>query len=401
MIAKKRNIAHGRQFDRFFPKPEGVEKVVFDFAQINNTLDTMKKVAEKYQSDTEQIASILQKSTRKATLASIWDFIYGHIQYKLDRQGVERIERPAATWAVRQEGVDCDGYSVFISSILLNLNIPHHFKDTKYNGESSWQHVYIVAPKEGQEIDYNSPSSYYTLDCVKDLFDDEHPNITDVKITPMAITQLSGLSLTVLSGTSNASLAFQKAKPIIEALLANSVENELAGIGMTISPHQRVIHEVYVNPVNGDVYGIDAAQNAWLLDFTTPNLQGVGFLKKIVSGVANIGKKVGNTIVGAGKTVVTGVVEVGKNLVSTVAINNAMQTNQLVTTSKQPASQLQPTKVSVSSSTSTPNFDTSNRVKRSKKPESPKKFNIADYKPHIAVGGGIVALIRSRKLRKK
>ena len=64
-------------------------------------------------------------------------------QYKLDKKGLEQLRRPARTWADRKSGVDCDCMSIFASSILTNLQIPHKFRITKYS-QDSWQHVYVI-----------------------------------------------------------------------------------------------------------------------------------------------------------------------------------------------------------------------------------------------------------------
>ena len=57
------------------------------------------------------------------SLHAIWDFVYQHVQYKLDDPGYEQVRRPLRTWLDRKRGADCEDYSVFISSILLNLGV--------------------------------------------------------------------------------------------------------------------------------------------------------------------------------------------------------------------------------------------------------------------------------------
>ncbi len=116
-------------------------------------------------------------------------FLYDHIQYKLDKKGLEQLRRPNRSWAERQTGIDCDCFSIFVSSILTNLKIPHSFRITKYNRDE-YQHVYVIVPAE------DSKSGYITIDCVLSEFNYEKP-FTAKKDFPMS---LNGINVAVLSG---------------------------------------------------------------------------------------------------------------------------------------------------------------------------------------------------------
>ena len=61
---------------------------------------------------------------------------------------------------------DCDCYATLIGSILENLNIPYKFRIAAYNGNSHFQHVYVIVP---------NGSGYYTCDPVVDKFNYEKP----------------------------------------------------------------------------------------------------------------------------------------------------------------------------------------------------------------------------------
>ena len=84
---------------------------------------------------------------------------------KKDAEGYEQIRSPARAWHDRFSGVDCDCYSVFISSILSNLGIAHTLRITKYQRDY-FQHIYPIVPFQ---------NGYITIDCVTDRFNYEVP----------------------------------------------------------------------------------------------------------------------------------------------------------------------------------------------------------------------------------
>jgi hypothetical protein len=165
---KKRHIAPGHAFDKLFPKSIKQDKVIRPEgkARLHHTINLIKQVVRDTKGDTALLAKTLKGKTLEDTCENIWNFVYHHIQYARDKAGVEQVRRPSRTWADRKKGVDCDCYTVFISSILSNLNIPHKVRITKYGGKSHFQHIYPIVP---------SKAGYLTLDCVTDRFNYEVP----------------------------------------------------------------------------------------------------------------------------------------------------------------------------------------------------------------------------------
>jgi hypothetical protein len=135
-------------------------------AQLHHTINLIRSLVHETKGDTRKLAAILKGNSLRATCRNIWHFVYEHIRYRKDQPGVEQVRRPARSWADRRQGVDCDCYTVFISSILLNLGISHRIRITKYGGKKHFQHIYPVVPTE---------RGYITLDCVTDAFDYEVP----------------------------------------------------------------------------------------------------------------------------------------------------------------------------------------------------------------------------------
>jgi hypothetical protein len=162
---RSRNITNGAAYEHLFPAAQGNIYTVKQNASLADTLAYIPKVVAKTKAQTKKFAAFVKGKNVYETCSNIWEFIYNHIQYRKDEKGYEQIRSPARTWQDRKEGVDCDCYSVFISSVLSNLAIPHALRITKYK-QDHFQHIYPVVPYQGR---------YITMDCVTDQFDYEVP----------------------------------------------------------------------------------------------------------------------------------------------------------------------------------------------------------------------------------
>lgn len=161
-----RPIRHGKGFDSFFPNVEKTDPIVMNNGNVEDTVRIMQKMVKQYANDTKKFAQFIKGKDTYDTAKRLWTFMYKHIQYKPDSDGVEQLRRPARVWADRATGVDCDCYSNFIASTLHNLNIPFKFRITKYDYKPYFQHVYVVIPYKGKEI---------IMDVVLDKFNLEKP----------------------------------------------------------------------------------------------------------------------------------------------------------------------------------------------------------------------------------
>ena len=153
MVAdNKRNIASGSQYDSLIPRPQGVKELLQKNSDnISDTMRFMGQIIGKWYKDTANLAPLLIGTSKFQTCHNIWDFVYNHIQYSTESE--EQLPRPAYTWHVkRRVGADCDDYAIFISTILLNLKINHVVRIAKYNGNTDFQHVYIVVPDASGDI---------------------------------------------------------------------------------------------------------------------------------------------------------------------------------------------------------------------------------------------------------
>ena len=198
---KTRNIQSGLAFDKLLPKSIKQDKVIRKEgkARLHHTINLIKQIVPETTGDTRLLANYLRGENIEDTCRNVWEFVYNHIQYQRDKTGIEQVRRPSRSWADRQQGVDCDCYTVFISSILTNLKIPHKVRITKYGGKQYYQHIYPIVP-----INHDS---FITLDCVTDRFNYEVP-YSEAKDFPMddrsPVGEIDGIS--DVSGVDSADL---------------------------------------------------------------------------------------------------------------------------------------------------------------------------------------------------
>ena len=179
-----RNIKSGKEYDYLFPQAKGGEITIKWNANVHYTLEFIPKMVAETLNDTKELSKLLKGTSDYETCRNIWDFVYNHIQYHHDEEGLEQVRRPARTWMDRVRGVDCDCYTVFISSILSNLQIEHTYRITKYKHKTYFQHIYPIVP--------TADGNYITMDCVVNEFNHEEP-FTQKKDSPMNLTYLNGI----------------------------------------------------------------------------------------------------------------------------------------------------------------------------------------------------------------
>ena len=183
---KKRKIKSGGEFDHLFPKPLFLDPTIKKGATVNDAVRFIPQVVRETLFQTAKLAPLLKGNNVYETCKNIWEFVYTHIAYKKDEEGKEQIRSPARGWHDRFHGIDCDCYTVFISSILSNLKIKHKLRITKYS-QDHFQHIYPIVPTTG--------GNYITVDCVVDRFNYEEP-YTEKQDTKMELEYLNGIPST-------------------------------------------------------------------------------------------------------------------------------------------------------------------------------------------------------------
>lgn len=181
---EKRKVKDGSEYNHLFPKAKLTEQTIKRNANVAHTVAFIPKVVKHTQWHTAKIAVLLKGKDVYETCRNIWYFVYTHITYQKDENGLEQIRSPARAWHDRHNGIDCDCYTVFISSILCNLHIEHTFRITKYK-ENYFQHIYPIVPlPNGKHI---------TMDCVVHQFNYEEP-YSEKQDTPMDLQFLNGVN---------------------------------------------------------------------------------------------------------------------------------------------------------------------------------------------------------------
>jgi hypothetical protein len=259
----RRKIRGGKEFDYMFPTPDGTDERVQHDGNVEDTVLWCGWVVKKYYRDTEKLASYLKGKSKdeKDLYKNIFDFCYNHIQYHLDRNGVEELRRPAVSWRDRKYGVDCDDFTMFIASILYNLGKPFEFRITKYN-RPNYQHIYLIVPVGN--------GSHITIDPVLDTFNYEKPyshkkdfNMKALNL-PGRQTGLAGpgnnigIPIEILAGLSAGALRRHDGEPdndLLKVILGEDLKDTINGLGsaedddMAMLRHLKRLRNVYVkNP---------------------------------------------------------------------------------------------------------------------------------------------------------
>lgn len=180
-------VKNGFEYDHYFPKTKLITITKKKGATVADTIRFIPTVVNETLFHTKRFAhEVIKADSLHQTCKNIWDFVYTHIAYKKDEEGKEQVRSPARAWHDRGniQGVDCDCYTVFISSILSNLKIKHILRITKY-GEDHFQHIYPIVPLPN--------GRYITIDCVVNSFDYEEP-YTEKKDTHMDLEYLNGVN---------------------------------------------------------------------------------------------------------------------------------------------------------------------------------------------------------------
>ena len=266
-----RNILDGTEFNRFFPfKPDHTDPIVHRDGTVEDAVEVMAQVAERYKADTALSAPFLQGKTVEETAENIWNFIHTYIQYREDQDGIEQIRRPLRAWTDRQHGIDCDCMSVFTSSILKNLNIPHYFRITKYGGPE-FQHVYVIIPQTRM----NGTRDYVVIDGVIDGFNKEK------KFSAHKDFNINGMKIQTLNGPGDQSLYdyLVQTRNLIESN-PETVQNKICPCDAL--PMFNMLIENWSDPVKRDRI---IANNANVERQNFPNLSFFQTLQQYMSGM--------------------------------------------------------------------------------------------------------------------
>lgn len=216
-------IYAGDEYDHLFPEPDWEDTVIKKSARLEDTLKQIPEVIFSTLEDTRKIAKKLKRKNHRETLRAIWLFVHHHIPYRRDEKGKEQLRRPSRLWFERKKrkdgsdgGGDCDCYTIFIGSTMVNLAIYFIPRITK-NTEPFFQHIYPISP--------TGDGGYITIDCVVDEFDHEAPYYEKKDIEIMELHYLSGL------GSAHDETEALEARDYSDEILDFTEEGETVDIG--------------------------------------------------------------------------------------------------------------------------------------------------------------------------
>lgn len=107
----------------------------------------LQEVLESDHDDTEAFAKLFPSTI--GGLRMLFDFVDANFQYIEDPDFNQWVQTPSFLWYTKRG--DCKSFTVFISSILRNMGLPHKIRYVSYGG-SKYTHVYPVAILKGREI---------------------------------------------------------------------------------------------------------------------------------------------------------------------------------------------------------------------------------------------------------
>lgn len=123
------------------------EKLLKRRATQFDTIKAMKEVA--YESAKEPYWSDLINKyhlyNNPEALKKIFDFVFYNTYFEKDPQNKQVIR--SGLRSLRDKKANCVDYCIMLSSFLLNLNIPHHFRmvSTNPNQPNNYGHIYVIA----------------------------------------------------------------------------------------------------------------------------------------------------------------------------------------------------------------------------------------------------------------
>jgi len=209
--AIERKIQDGSKFEKYFSMPKGGRKLIIKDGTVEQTvramIDIVNQDAHLIKKASEEL---FKRDTVKATAKAIFDWIYKYIKYNIEEG--EQLRNPLMVYHLGQRlaypfykkngyfhkdyTVDCDDISIFVASVLKNLNIPYLFRIASYRDylgkDNGFSHVYAVIPlQNGQEIIIDPV--YYAFDAEKIFNNKKDFFMTKKRLNGIDVYYLNGL----------------------------------------------------------------------------------------------------------------------------------------------------------------------------------------------------------------
>lgn len=125
------------------------------------TLATVVKIVEDDNFQVYKLAQHLKADTHKQSAYNVWHFLKMNFNYRFDTLGLEEIRDSERSYYDRKIGIDCEDFTVFAASLLIQMNYPAAMHVVDYdNNNGSYDHIFAV-------------TGNYIIDPVWEIFNEE------------------------------------------------------------------------------------------------------------------------------------------------------------------------------------------------------------------------------------
>ena len=130
------------------------------------TLQSIVSIIYDYAKSIQDLSLKLKGSTLLETSSNIWRFLKLNTTYKQDKFNFEELRTPRRL--IYDKIGDCDDYSIFTASVLLNLKYNPVLDIVAFNNKPNYGHIFVTIDN-------------IIVDAVMDKFNVIPPNITKTK----------------------------------------------------------------------------------------------------------------------------------------------------------------------------------------------------------------------------
>ncbi len=154
------------KWDKYFPKSNCEITKYANGKEIysGEGVKMMASWAKKHSWQAKKIAQVLNTGNKIDTLRNVHRFVFSNFQYSPDTY-TQHVQSPACAWHMREQGINCKGYTVVASAILQELGIKHYMRRVSFDG-TNFTHIFVVVPVNNKEyiIDGTLPQFNTTTD---------------------------------------------------------------------------------------------------------------------------------------------------------------------------------------------------------------------------------------------
>lgn len=200
-----RPILSGNTYAAYMP-PSDCSSRSLGRGDTRAAIEQMAATAIKYQRHTKKLSqTFFSNKTLSDLCQSLHSFLFTHFQYSIDGEA-QLLRSPACSWASRFSGIDCKSYSIFASSVLLNLGVKHYMRRVIQPSEpNGYTHVYVIVPKNQKTANINQ--GYWVIDgTIPTMAEVPYLEADDVPVHHYEAATVKGTARTGKLGFSEATL---------------------------------------------------------------------------------------------------------------------------------------------------------------------------------------------------